>query len=94
MHARQSKFGSARVANELREKGVADDLIADAVEEVKINELAFAREICRKKFKTSPSNREDWAKQARFLQSRGFSFDVIKKALNNPLSSNSNEDNL
>lgn len=82
MHARQSKFGSARVANELREKGVADDLIADAVEEVKVNELDFAREVCRKKFKTSPSSREDWAKQARFLQSRGFGFDVIKKVLN------------
>jgi len=82
VHARQSKFGSARVANELREKGVADDLIADAVEEVKINELDFAREVCRKKFKASPSSREDWAKQARFLQSRGFGFDVIKKVLN------------
>ena len=82
MHARQNKFGSARVANELREKGVADDLIANAVEEVKVNELDFAREVCRKKFKASPSSREDWAKQARFLQSRGFGFDVIKKVLN------------
>lgn len=90
MHARQSKFGSARVANELREKGVADDLIANAVEEVKLNELDFAREVCRKKFKASPASREDWAKQARFLQSRGFGFDVIKKVLN----SKNNEDNL
>jgi regulatory protein len=70
VHARQSKFGSARVANELREKGVADDLIVNALE------------VCRKKFKASPSSREDWAKQARFLQSRGFGFDVIKKVLN------------
>ncbi len=94
VHARQSKFGSARVANELREKGVTDDLIANAVEEVKVNELNFAREICRKKFKASPSSREDWAKQARFLQSRGFGFDVIKKVLNSPLNSKNNEDNL
>jgi regulatory protein len=90
VHARQSKFGSARVANELREKGVADDLIANAVEEVKLNELDFAREVCRKKFKASPASREDWAKQSRFLQSRGFGFDVIKKVLN----SKNNEDNL
>jgi regulatory protein len=74
----------------LREKGVADDLIANAVEEVKINELDFAREVCRKKFRASPSSREDWAKQARFLQSRGFGFDVIKKVLN----IKSEEDNL
>ncbi|MDZ4142506.1 MAG: recombination regulator RecX [Methylotenera sp.] len=90
VHARKTKFGSARVANELREKGVADDLIASAVAEVKVNELEYAREICRKKYKASPASREDWAKQARFLQSRGFGFDVIKKVLN----STQDEDNL
>ena len=82
VHARQVKFGSARVANELREKGVADDLIASAVANVKINELDNAREVWQKKYKTNPSTREEWAKHARFLQSRGFSFDVIKKVLN------------
>ena len=90
IHARKTKFGSARVANELREKGVADELIASAVAEVKVNEFEHAREICRKKYKVSPVSREDWAKQARFLQSRGFGFDVIKKVLN----STQDEDNL
>ena len=82
MHARKARFGSARVASELREKGVADDLIANAVGEIKAHELEHARAVCKKKYKTSPTSREDWAKQARFLQSRGFGFDVIKKALN------------
>ncbi|MDO9366449.1 MAG: recombination regulator RecX [Methylotenera sp.] len=89
VHARKTKFGSARVANELREKGVADDLITSAIAEVKVTELNNAREVCRKKYKTSPMSREDWAKQARFLQSRGFGFDVIKKVLN----STQDEDN-
>lgn len=88
VHARRSKFGSSRVANELREKGVADDLIASAVEEVKANEFDNAREICRKKYKGSPTSREEWAKQARFLQSRGFGFDVIKKVLNDQTNDN------
>lgn len=88
VHARKTKFGSARVANELREKGVADDLIASAVAEVKATELDNAREVCRKKYKTSPISREDWAKQARFLQSRGFGFDVIKKVLNEKINDN------
>lgn len=82
VHARQAKFGSARIAHELREKGVADHLIQDAIEQVKDHELENAIEVWRKKFKTSPSNREEWAKQARFLQSRGFGFDLIKKVLN------------
>jgi len=82
VHARKAKFGSARIAHELREKGVAAHLIENAIEQVKDNELENATEVWRKKFKTSPSNREEWAKQARFLQSRGFGFDLIKKVLN------------
>lgn len=82
VHARQAKFGSARIAHELREKGVADHLIQDAIEQVKDHELDNAAEVWRKKFKSVPKSREDWAKQARFLQSRGFGFDLIKKVLN------------
>jgi regulatory protein len=82
VNARQSKFGSAKIAHELREKGVADHLIAEAIEQVKDNELVNATEVWRKKFKTGPNSREEWAKQARFLQSRGFGFDMIKKVLN------------
>jgi regulatory protein len=81
VNARKTKFGSAKVANELREKGVADDLIAEAVTEIKENELENATEVWRKKFKQPASNRNEWAKQARFLQSRGFGFDTIKKVL-------------
>ncbi len=81
VHARQTKFGSAKVAHELREKGVADELIAGALSDLKSNELGNAAEVWRKKFKMPPANREEWAKQARFLQSRGFGFDIIKKVL-------------
>ena len=83
VHARSHKFGASKIANELREKGVSQDLIESAIEQVKENELDNAFEIWRKKFKKSPDSREEWAKQARFLQSRGFGFDVIKKVLNN-----------
>ena len=82
VHARKSKFGSARVAHELREKGVADDLIANAIADVKENELANATVIWRKKYNSPPKSRDEWAKQARFLQSRGFGFEIIKKVLN------------
>ncbi len=81
VHARQAKFGTAKIAHELREKGVADELIAGAMAQLKDSELENAREIWRKKFKTSPQSREEWAKQARFLQSRGFGFEIIKKVL-------------
>jgi regulatory protein len=82
VHARSHKFGASKIANELREKGVADDLIRDAIEKVKENELENAKEIWRKKYGAAPTSRDEWARQARFLQSRGFGFDVIKKTLN------------
>lgn len=82
VHARKSKFGSARVANELKEKGVADDLIAAAVVAIKETEFKNALAICQKKYAAPPTSREDWARQARFLQSRGFTFELIKKVLN------------
>jgi regulatory protein len=81
IHARKAKFGTAKIANELREKGIADHLITDAVESLKATELDNATEVWRKKFKAYPQSREEWAKQARFLQSRGFGFELIKKIL-------------
>ncbi len=81
VRARKVKFGSSKVAHELREKGVADDLIADAVSAMKESELERATEVWRKKFNQIAKDHQAWAKQARFLQSRGFGFDTIKKVL-------------
>lgn len=69
------------MAQELREKGIADDLIANALAELKVDELANATEVWRKKYNSPPQTQLEWAKQARFLQSRGFGFDIIKKVL-------------
>lgn len=82
VHARKQKFGSMRIAHELREKGIAEEVVAAAIVDVKADEFANACHIWRKKYKDAPQNREEWAKQARFLQSRGFGFEMIKKVLN------------
>lgn len=81
VHARRAKFGSSKIIHELREKGVESSLIEGAAEQLKETELASAKEIWQKKYKHAPANRDEWAKQARFLQSRGFGFDTIKKVL-------------
>lgn len=80
VHAKASRYGSLKIAHELREKGVDDALVAQAVAEV--NDLQNAKTAWLKKFGTLPGGREAWAKQARFLQSRGFGFEVIKRVLN------------
>jgi regulatory protein len=82
VHARQRKFGSMKIAHELRNKGIDEHLVETAIEAVKDNDYSNALAIWRKKYHAAPANRDEWAKQARFLQSRGFGFDVIKKVLN------------
>ena len=57
-------------------------MVEAAIVDVKADEFTNACHIWRKKYKAAPQNRGEWAKQARFLQSRGFGFDVIKQLLN------------
>lgn len=82
-HVRQRKFGGHRIAKELREKGVSDDLIAKALDSIKDNELGNAQSVWQKKYGQVAASREEWAKQARFMQSRGFDISVIKVVLAN-----------
>lgn len=74
---KRSRFGTKRIVQELRQKGIADTLIAEAIPELKANEMETAREVWRKKFGEIAQNPKESARQIRFLQSRGFSLDVI-----------------
>jgi regulatory protein len=81
VHAKRSRFGTQRITHELRQKGIAEELISAALPELKGSELAAAREVWQKKFDTAPQDEKEKAKQVRFLQSRGFSMDAIFKVL-------------
>ena len=81
VHAKRSRFGTQRIAHELRQKGISESLIGDALPQLKETELEAAREVWRKKFGTAPLDEKEKAKQVRFLQSRGFSMDAIFRVL-------------
>lgn len=81
LHARRSRFGTQRIAQELRQKGVAENLIAEALPQLKETELEAAREVWLKKFGALPQDQKEKARQVRFLQSRGFSMEVIFKVM-------------
>jgi len=78
---RRSRFGTQRITHELRQKGIAEELISAALPELKESELAVAREVWQRKFGTLPQDAKEKAKQMRFLQSRGFGLDVIFQVL-------------
>lgn len=80
VNTKQSRFGSMKLAHELREKGVDEHLVLEAV--TGVDDLENAKTVWQKKYGKPPADRNEWAKQARFLQSRGFGFDVIKQVLN------------
>jgi regulatory protein len=81
VHDKQAKFGSMRLAHELREHGVPDAVIRAQMAELKETELERARRVWQSKFGVPPEDAKARAKQMRFLQSRGFSSEVIGKIL-------------
>jgi regulatory protein len=81
IHDKQAKFGTARLAYELRERGVEESVIRDQLAEMKESELERAHQVWQSKFGVLPEDAKARAKQMRFLQSRGFSLDVIGKIM-------------
>jgi len=81
LHAKRSRFGTQRIAQELRQKGIAEELIGDVLPGLKESELDAARNVWQKKFGVLPQDTNEKARQVRFLQSRGFGFDVIFQVL-------------
>ncbi len=81
INQRQQRFGAQRIVHELHQKGIPQALIDAAMPELKDNELAAAREVWQKKFGHPPQDAKEKARQARFLQSRGFPMVVVFKLL-------------
>jgi regulatory protein len=83
VYARRSRYGARRIERDLRAKGVTGEAVATAVAGLKDGELDAAREVWRRKFGGRlPRTPSDRAKQARFLQGRGFDLDVVMKVIN------------
>jgi regulatory protein len=83
-HSLSRKYGAARLAHELRAKGLDKELAEQASRTARATEVERAREVWRRKFRVAPKTREERAKQMRFLQSRGFSFDAIRVVVSGP----------
>ena len=80
LRSQQGRLGTARLRQTLRTKGVDAELIAATVEELP-DEAGRIRGVWQKKFGTPPADAREWARQARFLQGRGFSVEMIRKLL-------------
>ncbi len=81
LHARRPRFGTQRITHEMRQKGISDELIEQALPSLKETELESARGVWQRKFGSLPQDAKERARQMRFMQSRGFSMDAIFKVL-------------
>ena len=74
--------GPARIRRELSQKGIPDDLADQAFGEVEADWLRQAKEVREKKFGSAlPADFKERARQARFLQYRGFTGGQIQRVL-------------
>ncbi len=74
--------GPIKIEQELKQRGIDSELIADCLYGDKFDWSGMAAEIRIKKFGTAiPGDYQKKAKQSRFLYSRGFSSEVIGQIL-------------
>jgi len=81
IHRRAGKLGTTRVRQELAAKGLSGEVVAEALEQLRGTELERAREVWRRKFGEPATDPKDKARQIRFLVSRGFAAEVVRKVV-------------
>jgi len=77
----RARAGHVKLAYDLRQRGVSDSIIESVLGDNRDSELDRAREVWQKKFGTAPADAAEKARQMRFLQSRGFTPEVIRRAI-------------
>jgi len=77
-HWLSRKYGAAKIRQDLKAHGVAESVIERVSSE---GDLEKAKAILARKYRQPATTREEKAKRARFLQSRGFSFEVVQRLL-------------
>lgn len=81
VNRRAQSQGTARIIGELRQHGLTDEQIVELRNQLQGTELQRARQVWEKKFSHVPENAREYAKQFRFLASRGFSPDCLRRII-------------
>jgi len=81
LYRKAGKFGAARVRQELQAKGLPESDVQRATHELRATELDRARSVWQKKFGAPAQTPQERAKQLRFLASRGFAAEVLRRVV-------------
>jgi regulatory protein len=89
LRSNASRLGASRLRHTLKTRGVAPEMIEEQLAQADLpDEMERARAAWSRKFSAAPANAKEWARQARFLQSRGFASDIVRRLLKQPLEEN------
>jgi regulatory protein len=81
VHRKAARFGTARLRQELQGHGLDADVLGDALDGLRASEFERARAVWQRKFAQAPADATERARQMRFLASRGFSSEVIRRVV-------------
>ena len=81
VHRRAHRHGAARIAMEMAEHGLADELVEEQRRALAATEVERCRVVWEKKFGVLPASFEERARQTRFLAARGFDAAAIRRVL-------------
>ena len=83
VYRRAPRLGTQRVLQELRRKGLDEDLVRAAAPGLAASELERARAVWRQRFGAAPEavTVQERARQMRFLASRGFAAEVVRQVV-------------
>ncbi len=83
VYRRAPCLGTQRVLHELRRKGLDEELVRAAGQQLAASEHARASAVWRQRFGDAPAPQtpQERARQMRFLATRGFSAEVVRKVV-------------
>lgn len=81
LYRRASRLGAARIRQELQAKGLAPELVQQALVTLQSSEFERVYALWQRRFGKLPADAQEKARQMRFLMARGFAGDVVQRVL-------------
>ncbi len=75
------RSGERRLKQTLQAKGLAPELVARSLAQVRGSEFERAQALWQRRFGAVPQDAGERARQMRFLQARGFGFELVARVL-------------
>lgn len=81
LHRRAARLGDRRIRQELQAKGLDAGTVAQALEQLQGTERERALAVWQRKFGMPAQDAKERARQVRFLLTRGFSAEVVRRVV-------------